>query len=221
MLIAGLVTPITDYSCQKYIEKVGDKYNPGRTMRQAIVASCFIAPSIYVYSTKFVAKVLPRACGLTRLNKQHFWLFFSEFALFQPFLMLGIFFNLEFLRTGNVKDGIQNSITKAPIMLNFTPLYFTIVMSAKFRYIAPFYRPVFFTILNLPCALGVSFLNNINRGLNPTKLEKIEKYENFNKKYNLFADNLIKLRKERESMIENHSIIHQKNSLLPMPTVTI
>jgi hypothetical protein len=203
MLLAGLITPITDFSCQYFIEKrfTEGTYNPWRTVRQGIVAACFITPSIYIYSTKYVARFLPGAIGLQKFNKHHVYLLLSEMFLLQPWLMFGIFYNLEFLKSGKVHDAIQNSVTRAPVMLNYTLLYFPMIMLAKFAFIAPFYRPFFFTMMNLPVALGVSFLNNMNAGLNPTKLEKIEKYEEFNRKYNFFFENLKKIRQEREKLL--------------------
>ena len=203
MLLAGVLTPITDFSCQYFIEKRVEEgtYNPWRTVRQGIVASCFIAPTIYFYSTKYVARYLTGAIGLQKFNKHHVYLMLTEMLVLQPWLMFGIFYNLEFLKTGLVDDAIKNSVSRAPVMLNYTVLYFPLIMMAKFALINPFYRPFFYTIFNLPVALGVSFLNNMNSGLNPTKLSYIERYEEFNRNYNFFFRNLNKIRQEREKQL--------------------
>ncbi len=204
MLLTGLITPITDFTCQFFIEKRRDPstYNFSRTARQAIVASFFVAPSIYIYSTKIVAKFLPGVIGLQKINKHHLYFLLTEMLIFQPWLMFGIFFNLEYLLTLNIDNGIRNSISRAPLMINYTAIYFPIIMLMKFALIKPFYRPVFFAIFNLPVALGVSFLNNLNFGLSPNKLKVIEKYEEFNKKYNFFYKNLMELRQERINILK-------------------
>ncbi len=185
ILISAIITPITDYCCQTFIEKT-NKYDHMRTLRQSLVVSCFVTPSVYIWSTKIVSNYLKGAIGKTRLNKDHILLYFGEMLVLQPWIMFGIFFNLELLRTMSFKCSIQNAFNKSPISLGYSILYFPVIMLLKFRYISAYYRPIFFTLCNLPFALNNSFLQNIEKNVTDAKKIAIKNYINTATKYNLY-----------------------------------
>jgi len=174
MATAGFTYFLADCICQNHIEKKeSEDYSLVRSLRQASVGALFAAPSLHVWHSIILPKVV-KNCTRT-MTKVLVSVFLNETILAGYFVSI-LLFSFEALKKMNVDAGVQNVKDKFVPAIQTSVKFWTGISFINYGLIPIHFRPVFVSCWSLVWQSYLSYVSN-NR---VSELPKVEEKLNYN-----------------------------------------
>lgn len=158
MATAGLTYFIADCICQSKVEKKDfQDYSPVRSARQASVGAFFVAPSLHVWHSILLPKIV-KFCSrnVTRILVS---VFLNETALASYFISC-LLFSFETLKTMSPQAGAQNVQDKFVSVYGASMKFWTGISLINYSIMPVHLRPVFVSCWSMVWQTYVSYASN-------------------------------------------------------------
>jgi len=172
MCTAGTTYFLADCICQNYIEKRAEEsHNYTRSMRQAGVGAFFAAPSLHVWHSMILPKVVKGCTGfMTRLGIS---VFLNETILAAYFISF-ILFSFEAMKHMDAQAGVDNVKEKFVPALSTSVKFWTPISIINYGLMPVHLRPVFVNCWSIVWQSYLSYVANNKVITLPQALEKAE-----------------------------------------------
>lgn len=165
MLTAGTTYFIADNICQRYIEKKETKnYSLDRSLRQASVGCFFAAPSLHLWHSSILPKIIKPISG--RFKAVCLAVFLNESVLASYFICC-LLFSFEALKHLDPKAGVRNVKEKFSSAIVTSVKFWTGISFINYGLIPVHLRPVFVSCWSIVWQSYLSYVSN--NKLNQTK----------------------------------------------------
>lgn len=170
MATAGITYFIADCICQGKVEKKEiQDYSPLRSARQASVGAFFAAPSLHVWHSILLPKVV-KFC--TRNAARVMLSVFLNETAFASYFIICLLFSFETLKTMSVKAGADNVQTKFTSVLGASMKFWTWISIVNYSLVPIHLRPVFVSCWSMVWQTYVSYVSNNQKLQAEAALEK-------------------------------------------------
>lgn len=158
MATTGFTYLLADGICQKYIEKKDlNDYSPIRSLRQGSVGAFFAAPSLHVWHSivlpklvKFCTRNVTRVLVSVLLNE----------TVFATYFISCLLFSFETLKTFDVQAGAQNVQAKFGSSLQSSMKFWTWISLINYSFMPIHLRPVFVSCWSVVWQSYLSYVSN-------------------------------------------------------------
>jgi protein Mpv17 len=158
MATAGFTYMIADCICQAKVEKKDfQDYSPLRSARQASVGAFFAAPSLHVWHSILLPKLV-KFCT-RNVTKVLLSVFLNETALASYFISC-LLFSFESLKTMSVQAGAQNVQNKFIPVFESSMKFWTGISLVNYSLVPIHLRPVFVSCWSMVWQTYVSYISN-------------------------------------------------------------
>lgn len=160
MATTGFTYLLADGICQKYIEKKDlSDYSPVRSLRQGSVGAFFAAPSLHVWHSIVLPKLV-KFCtrNVTRVLVS---VFLNE-TVFATYFISCLLFSFETLRTMDMQAGAQNVQDKFGSSFKASMKFWTGISFMNYGLIPVHLRPVFVSFWSIIWQSYLSYVSNNN-----------------------------------------------------------
>jgi len=172
MITAGSTYFLADCICQNYIEKRAEEnHNYTRSMRQAGVGAFFAAPTLHVWHSMMLPKIVKGCTGfMTRLGLS---VLLNETILAAWFVSV-ILFSFEALKDGDVQAGVDNVKEKFAPAISTSVKFWTPISIINYGLMPVHLRPFFVNCWSMVWQSYLSYVANNKVITMPEALEKAE-----------------------------------------------
>lgn len=158
MATAGFTYFLADCICQNYIEKKeSNEYSPIRSLRQASVGAFFAAPSLHVWHSLILPKLV-KACSRS-ITKIFLSVFLNETVLAGYFVSC-LLFSFESLKTMSVEAGAENVKEKFVPAMKSSMKFWTGISFINYGLVPIHLRPVFVSCWSVVWQSYLSYVSN-------------------------------------------------------------
>ena len=155
---AGFTYFLADSICQRYIEKKDhQEYSSARSLRQASVGAFFAAPSLHVWHSIILPKLV-KACT-RNLTKVLVSVFLNETVLASYFISC-LLFSFEALKHVSVEAGVKNVEKKFVPALEASMKFWTGISFINYGLVPIHLRPVFVSCWSVVWQSYLSYVSN-------------------------------------------------------------
>lgn len=163
MATAGFTYFLADNICQHHIEKKDlQDYSPVRSLRQASVGAFFAAPSLHVWHSIILPKLV-KVCT-RNITKVLVSVFLNETVLASYFISC-LLFSFEALKHMDVQAGVKNVEKKFVPALEASMKFWTGISFINYGLVPIHLRPVFVSCWSVVWQSYLSYVSN-NRATN-------------------------------------------------------
>jgi len=172
MATAGTTYFLADCICQNYIERrETEHHNFARSARQAGVGALFAAPSLHVWHSMILPKLVKNCTGfMTRLGIS---VFLNETILAAYFISV-VLFSFEALKNFDTQAGVDNVKEKFVPALETSVKFWTPISIINYGLMPVHLRPVFVSCFSVVWQSYLSYVANNKVVTMPEALEKAE-----------------------------------------------
>lgn len=172
MTTAGFTYFVADCICQDYIEKrESGNHSFERSLRQASVGAFFAAPSLHVWHSMILPKIVK---GCTRTFPRVFLSVFLNETVLAGYFVSCLLFSFEALKTGNIEAGKENVKNKFLPAMESSVKFWTGISFINYGLVPVHLRPVFVSCWSIVWQSYLSYVSN-NKLMKPIEvLEKVE-----------------------------------------------
>jgi len=158
MATAGFTYCLADYICQSRIEKKSvDDYSVSRSLSQASVGAFFAAPSLHVWHSLILPKIVKLCTGnITRVLVS---VFLNETVLAGYFVSC-LLFSFEALKTQSIESGAQNVKEKFAPAIGSSVKFWTGISFVNYGLVPVHLRPVFVSCWSVVWQSYLSYVSN-------------------------------------------------------------
>lgn len=171
MATAGFTYFLADCICQKYIEKNENKDHE-RSIRQASVGAFFAAPSLHVWHSKILPRIVKHCTkNYTRVLVS---VFLNESILAGYFISC-LLFSFESLKHRSFEAGIHNVQDKFLPALETSVKFWTGISFINYGFVPIHLRPVFVSCWSIVWQSYLSYISNnrlTNMPIAPAEMEE-------------------------------------------------
>lgn len=159
MATAGCTYFLADTICQNYIEKKKstEDYSVTRSFRQASVGAFFAAPSLHVWHSLILPKIV-KNCTKT-FTRVVISVFLNETVLAGYFISC-LLFSFEALKTRSIEEGAQNVKDKFTPAIKSSVKFWTGISFINYGLMPVHLRPVFVSCWSVVWQSYLSYVSN-------------------------------------------------------------
>jgi len=172
MATAGTTYFLADCICQEYIERKETVHHDySRSARQASVGAFFAAPSLHVWHSMLLPKLVKNCTGfMTRLGVS---VFLNE-TILAAYFISAILFSFQALKTRDTQAGVDNVKEKFVPALETSVKFWTPISIINYGLMPVHLRPVFVSCFSVVWQSYLSYVANNKVITMPEALEKAE-----------------------------------------------
>jgi len=158
MLTAGTTYFIADNICQRFIEeKSANKYSLERSFRQASVGCFFAAPSLHIWHSGILPKLIKPISG--RFKAVALAVFLNETVL-ASYFVCSLLFAFEALKKRDPQAGIENVKEKFSSAIVTSIKFWTGISFINYGFLPVHLRPVFVSCWSIVWQSYLSYISN-------------------------------------------------------------
>jgi len=158
MLTAGTTYFIADNICQRKIEKKDAvKYSLERSLRQAAVGCFFAAPSLHIWHSSILPKLIKPISG--RFKAVALAVFLNE-SLLGSYFICSLLFAFEALKKRDPKAGVENVKQKFGTAMVTSVKFWTGISFINYGLMPVHLRPVFVSCWSIVWQSYLSYMSN-------------------------------------------------------------
>jgi len=158
MATAGFTYFLADYICQSHIEKRPDQeYAVERSLTQASVGAFFAAPSLHVWHSLILPKIVK--CCTKNITRVLVSVFLNETILAGYFVSC-LLFSFESLKKRSVEAGAENVKEKFLPAMESSMKFWTGISFVNYGLVPVHLRPVFVSCWSIVWQSYLSYLSN-------------------------------------------------------------
>jgi protein Mpv17 len=173
MFTAGTTYFLADNICQRYIEKKSSQeYSLDRSCRQSAVGAFFAAPSLHIWHSSILPKIIKPIVG--RFRGVLVAVFLNE-TLLASYFVCCLLFSFAALKKGDLKAGVENVKEKFGSAIVTSMKFWTGISFINYGLIPVHMRPVFVSCWSVVWQSYLSYVAN-NKLKNTEKKVMVEEY---------------------------------------------
>jgi len=160
MATAGFTYFLADYLCQTKIEKMNGSqadYSPTRSLRQASVGAFFAAPSLHVWHSLILPKIVKHC---TRNVTKVFLSVFLNETILAGYFVSCLLFSFEALKKRSVDAGADNVKEKFVPAMESSVKFWTGISFVNYGFVPIHLRPVFVSCWSVVWQSYLSYVSN-------------------------------------------------------------
>jgi len=162
MATAGFTYFLADSICQNYIEKkhhveTQEGYSYDRSLRQASVGAFFAAPSLHVWHSLILPKIV---AGCTRNVSRVFVSVLLNETVLAGYFVSCLLFSFEALKMQSVEAGAQNVQEKFVPAMESSVKFWTGISVVNYALVPVHLRPVFVSCWSIVWQSYLSYVSN-------------------------------------------------------------
>lgn len=193
MATAGFTYFLADVICQNYIESKNQKpsledYSPIRSLRQGSVGAFFAAPSLHVWHSIILPKLV-KSCANTYLRVCTSVLL-NETLLASYFITM-LLFSFESLKTLSFEEGVQNVQNKFVPAISSSVKFWTGISFINYGLMPIHLRPVFVSCWSVVWQSYLSYVSNNQINQKKESEDLVEYHMNSLEEMNVYESNIL------------------------------
>jgi len=171
MATAGVTYFLADNICQRFIEKKSKhSYSLDRSCRQGAIGALFAAPSLHIWHSSILPKVIKPIAG--RFKPILLAVLLNETVLATYFISF-LLFSFEAVKKGNIRAGVENVKTKFSTAIVTSMKFWTGISFINYGFIPIHLRPIY---VNCWSVVWQSYLSYVaNNKITETNQNIVEK----------------------------------------------
>jgi hypothetical protein len=175
MFTAGTTYFIADNICQRFIEKKSSNdYSLDRSGRQAAVGALFAAPSLHMWHSSILPKIIKPIVG--RFRGVLLAVFLNE-TLLASYFICALLFSFEALKKGDIQAGVQNVKEKFSSAIVTSMKFWTGISFVTYGLMPIHMRPVFVSCWSVVWQSYLSYVANNKLNQKENVMEEEEDLE--------------------------------------------